>query len=860
MHILFLTDNFPPEVNAPASRTFEHCREWVKAGHRVTVITCAPNFPKGKVFDGYRNRLWQRERMDGIEVIRVWSYITANEGFARRVLDYLSFMLSAILAGPWVRNVDVIVGTSPQFFTACAAYVVSRLRGVPYVFELRDLWPESIKAVGAMKDSRAIRLLERLEMFLYRKSGAVVSVTNSFKEVLVRRGIDAAKIHVVTNGVDVSQFKPRPKDAELTARLGLEGRFVAGYIGTHGMAHALETLLDAAERLQHANVTFLFLGDGARKQALRELASSRGIRNVIFIDTVPKADVARYWSLLDVSVIHLRKTELFTTVIPSKLFECMGMGIPVLHGVAGESADIVSRTGAGIPFPPEGVEELCSAIERLRANPSELERFRRNCREAAGQFDRGFLAKQMLAILESVALRAGSRPESAAPVAASESHHDADRDRPLRILILNQGFWPDVAATAQHAFDLARFLSVRGDRVSAISSRSFYGQTGGVLPGFEVKDGIEIHRVGTSVFGKRGLLSRGFDFVAFSAACLGKALALPRHDVVICLTTPPFIAMVGVVLRWIKGSRFIFWTMDLYPDVPLAAGVLRRRSLAHRIFDWFDRFCLRRADLVVVLGRCMRSKILAKGIDPRRVETISPWSDPDEVRLLPARGFEAPVDALAISRASAWGVRPNVVPPNAFRSEWDLGDRFVIEYSGNCGIGHDVASVCDAMLEMRDDDTVRWVFVGGGVTRPRIEEFVDRHRIPNVVMRPYQPRKRLGELISLGDVHLVLVADGFGGLLLPSKFYGVMAAARPTIYVGPPDSEVAQVITEQRCGFVVPNGDGPALVRAIRVVQHDPVEALAMGLRGRRVLEGSYSMKHSCARWRSAIHRIGTPD
>ena len=387
MHILFLTDNFPPEVNAPASRTFEHCREWVKAGHRVTVITCAPNFPKGKVFDGYRNRLWQRERMEGIEVIRVWSYITANEGFARRILDYLSFMLSAILVGPWVRRVDVIVGTSPQFFTACAAYVVSRLKGVPYVFELRDLWPESIKAVGAMKDSRAIRMLERLEMFLYRKSAAVVSVTESFRRVLIRRGIDSTKIHVVTNGVDVSQFKPRPKDAELTRKLGLEGKFVAGYIGTHGMAHALETILEAAERLRGQPFAFIFLGDGARKQALREMAQQRGLDNVVFVDSVPKADVARYWSLLDVSIIHLRKTELFTTVIPSKLFECMGMGIPVLHGVAGESAEIVTEEGAGIPFEPENVGQLVDALQRFRANPAELAGYRERCLAGAQHFD-----------------------------------------------------------------------------------------------------------------------------------------------------------------------------------------------------------------------------------------------------------------------------------------------------------------------------------------------------------------------------------------------------------------------------------------------------------------------------------------
>ena len=400
VHVLFLTDNFPPEVNAPASRTFEHCREWVKHGHKVTVITCAPNFPKGKVFDGYRNKLWQRETIEGIEVIRVWSYITANEGFLRRILDYQSYMVSAILASLFVRKVDVIVGTSPQFFTACAAYVASRLKFRPYVFELRDLWPETIKAVGAMKSSFAIDMLEKLELFLYRKAAKVISVTKSFKTNLIRRGIDGAKIEVVTNGVDISQFKPRPKDAVLTATLGLEGKFVAGYIGTHGLCQGLETLVEAADRLRGTGVVFLFLGDGARKQHLREMAAAKKLDNVVFIDSVPKAEVPRYWSILDVSVIHLQKAELFTTVIPSKLFESMGMGLPVLHGVEGESADIVREEGAGIPFEPENVDELCSALTRLRSNPTELESFRANCLKGAQNYDRTNLALRMMRVLE----------------------------------------------------------------------------------------------------------------------------------------------------------------------------------------------------------------------------------------------------------------------------------------------------------------------------------------------------------------------------------------------------------------------------------------------------------------------------
>jgi glycosyltransferase involved in cell wall biosynthesis len=403
MHILFLSDNFPPEVNAPASRTHEHCRQWVAAGEQVTVVTCAPNFPSGRVFDGYRNRLWQSETIDGIRVIRVWSYITANEGMAKRILDYLSYMLSAASASLFVRRVDVVVGTSPQFFTAVAAWAVAAVKRVPFVFELRDLWPESIKAVGAMEASAALRWLERLEMFLYRRAAKIVSVTQSFRSVLAERGIDATKIEVITNGVDIARFSPRPKDAALESELGWQGCFVAGYIGTHGMAHALETLLAAMQRLQAhpegSAMRLLMLGDGARKAALQDEAQRLGLANVRFVGTVPKDQVAGYWSLLDASIIHLRRTELFTTVIPSKLFECMGMGLPVLHGVAGESAEIVEREGVGIVFEPENVDQLVKALLRLKSDGALRTRLRQAALDSAQRYDRTALALRMLACL-----------------------------------------------------------------------------------------------------------------------------------------------------------------------------------------------------------------------------------------------------------------------------------------------------------------------------------------------------------------------------------------------------------------------------------------------------------------------------
>ena len=410
MHILFLTDNFPPEVNAPASRTFEHCREWVKAGHKVTVITTAPNFPTGKVHTGYRNRLAAHETMAGIEVVRVWTYITANEGFLRRSIDYASFMVAAILAAPFVRKVDVVVATSPQFFTTCAGAVVGFLKRAPFVFELRDLWPESIRAVGALKNGFLLGALHRLEMALYRGADAVVCVTNAFRENLMSRGIDGDKIFVVTNGVDLARFEPRVRDEALAARHGLTGRFVAGYIGTHGMAHALGTVLDAAHNLQArpdaADVRFLFLGDGASKKALQAKAEALKLTNVVFVGSVPKDAVPGYWSLLDVSVIHLKKDDLFTAVIPSKLFEGMAMGIPVLHGVAGESAAIVEREGVGVAFEPENAEALADAVLLLAGQPQLRADFRARSLDAAPRYDRSVLAADMLGVLEQTA-RAG---------------------------------------------------------------------------------------------------------------------------------------------------------------------------------------------------------------------------------------------------------------------------------------------------------------------------------------------------------------------------------------------------------------------------------------------------------------------
>ena len=406
MHILFLTDNFPPEVNAPASRTYEHAKEWVKAGEKVTVITCAPNFPSGRVYAGYRNKIWQSEIVDGIRVIRVWSFIAANEGFSKRILDYISYMFTSFIASFFVSKVDIVVGTSPQFFTVVSAWMVAGFKRVPFVFELRDLWPESVRAVGAMQETRMLHYFEKLELFLYSRADAIVPVTHSFKHNLESRGVDAAKIHVITNGVDTEKFNYRGKDSTLLKDLGLEGKFVAGYIGTHGMAHRLENILEAAKLTQDhehgKNIQFIFLGEGAAKEKITLLARELGLKNIAFLDNVRKDEVVRYWSILDLAIINLKKNEAFKSVIPSKMFEAMGMGIPILHAVHGESAEIVLSTGAGIVVEPENSKLLSEEILRLSRNLNTLEEMSQNGQAASLKFDRGLLAGMMHTVLKNL--------------------------------------------------------------------------------------------------------------------------------------------------------------------------------------------------------------------------------------------------------------------------------------------------------------------------------------------------------------------------------------------------------------------------------------------------------------------------
>lgn len=366
MHILFLSHYFPPEVNAPASRTFEHCRQWVEDGDDVTVLTCFPNHPSGRLYEGFRNRLYQRSRFCGMEVVRLLTYITPNEGFVKRSANYIFYMLIATVASAFIRQVDVVVTTSPQFFNGVAGYFVSRIKRAPWILEIRDLWPESILELGAIQNRWIIRCLQSLAHFAYRKADHIVVVTEAFKHHIEALGIRSDKITVLKNGVDLALFKLTERDEALADFVGLRGRFLVSYVGTHGLAHGLETVLEAAHILRSRDdIGFLLVGDGANKQNLLSIRSERNLTNVAMLDQQNRQLMPAVWSASDACLVVLRDKPVFRTVIPSKIFEIMAMRKPIILGVAGESQEIVQRAGAGLCVPPEDAQALADAVLSL---------------------------------------------------------------------------------------------------------------------------------------------------------------------------------------------------------------------------------------------------------------------------------------------------------------------------------------------------------------------------------------------------------------------------------------------------------------------------------------------------------------
>jgi colanic acid biosynthesis glycosyl transferase WcaI len=404
MKVLFFSDHFYPEPSAPAAHVYERATLWVAAGHEVTVLTSAPNFPEGKVYAGYKNAWRSVEVLQGIRVVRVKTFITRNEGFFLRILDYLSYCLSASVHAWREARPDVVVSTSPHLFIAVAGAVHALLRRLPHVMEVRDLWPATIAATGSMGRGTVYRMLERLELWLYRRSERVILLTPAFERDLRSRHVPAEKLRVVINGANLALFRPRPRDEDLARQLGLQGRFVIGYLGTLGLTHDLGNAIRAAHLLKDVPVTFLFVGVGAAKAELERMVEETGLTNVKFVPRQAKEEMPRYWSVCNAALVHLKDDPVFGTVIPSKIFESMAMGLPIVYvGPEGEGPAIVRKAGAGLVVRPGDPAALAEAVRSLGGDPHRCQELAAASLAAAPMYSREHQAEATLAVLAEAA-------------------------------------------------------------------------------------------------------------------------------------------------------------------------------------------------------------------------------------------------------------------------------------------------------------------------------------------------------------------------------------------------------------------------------------------------------------------------
>jgi len=405
--ILYISQYFPPEMGAPAARADELSRHWASMGHDVTVLTGFPNHPTGVVPAEYRSRLRRlvaRERIGGVNVVRTWLLPFPNRKAHERMLNYSSFCASAASTGLLLPRPDVVIASSPQLLVGLSGWWLARCKRVPFVFEVRDLWPESLAAVGMSgSDSLLHRSLARIAGFLYRHSQKIVVVTPAFEDYLVKNwSVPREKISVVENGVETQLFASRAA-TELKREWNAEGKFVVSYIGTLGMAHGLDTMLAAASRLRdaHPEILFLLVGEGADKERIVELARKQRLNNIRFVDQQAREKIPAYICASEACLVLLKKTDLFKTVIPTKMLEFMSCARPVILGVEGQAREILERARGGLAIEPESAEALVSAILNLASHPETAAELGRNGREyIVREFSRRGSAEKYIRELE----------------------------------------------------------------------------------------------------------------------------------------------------------------------------------------------------------------------------------------------------------------------------------------------------------------------------------------------------------------------------------------------------------------------------------------------------------------------------
>jgi len=385
--ILYISQYFPPEIAAPAARVSELSRQWVKSGHEVTVLTGFPNYPTGIIPKEYQRKLRRlliKEEFEGMKVFRTWLWPQPHRGAIKRIFSFISFFLSASISGLLISRPDIVIATSPPLLVGLTGWWLARAKRVPFIFEIRDLWPESLEAVG-IADAKSLlhRILVRVASFLYRTSDRIVVVTPAFKNFLVEKWqLSDDKSSVIQNGVETDLLRPDLETSALRKQLGVEDKFVVCYAGTIGMAHGLETLVQTAQQLQHShpNILFWLIGDGAEKENVMSQARSLRLSNLQVLGPQPREKVPQYICASNACLVMLKPVPLFKTVIPTKMLEAMACARPVILGVDGQARKILEEAQAGIFVRPGSADELGRTVVQLAVDASLRERLGNNGR------------------------------------------------------------------------------------------------------------------------------------------------------------------------------------------------------------------------------------------------------------------------------------------------------------------------------------------------------------------------------------------------------------------------------------------------------------------------------------------------
>jgi glycosyltransferase involved in cell wall biosynthesis len=404
MRILWVAQWFPPDLGALPARITEMANVWAEEGHDVTVLTAFPHHPLGEVPSKYRGHFVVREQWGAVNVIRCWLLALPNRRMWQRTLCQLSFGVTALLLGIWrTGRPDVVLVSSPPFFTIPAAWMMALLRRRPFVFEVRDLWPAVFVEMGVMKRGIAYRILQTMEEFFYRAAKRVVVVTRAFRDDLAARGVPREKIEVIPNGADLDIYARADVEPRYREVLGGTGKFLVTFVGTHGVATGLNQILDAAELLRDdPRFAFAFVGEGAERERLIESARARGLSNVVFHHAVAKEDVPHVYASSDACIVCLKPVPFLEKFIPSKIFEIIASGRPVIAALAGEAAEIVREAGHVVVAPGDAAEiarELVALVEHRDCVNAMVQKGRAYVAE---HFDRRMLARKYLAMFRSL--------------------------------------------------------------------------------------------------------------------------------------------------------------------------------------------------------------------------------------------------------------------------------------------------------------------------------------------------------------------------------------------------------------------------------------------------------------------------